>query len=157
MILLSVLVVIQFIRPEKNQSGIKTNSIYSKYQTDRNVIDVLNKACMDCHSNYTVYPWYANIQPVAWWMKHHVDEGKEHLNFDEFLSYKLYRQYHKIEEVDEVIQEGEMPMSSYTLMHTNAKLTDSEKELLINWSKSIRAQMEAEYPKDSLERPKKKD
>lgn len=151
-VLAIVFVILQFFRPEKNQSGVKTNSIYAKYQTPKNVIAILNKACMDCHSNYTVYPWYTNIQPVGLWMNHHIEEGKEHLNFDEFLSYKVYRQYHKIEEVDEVIQEAEMPMSSYTLVHTEAKLTQEEKDLLINWSKSIRSQMEAEYPEDSLEK-----
>jgi hypothetical protein len=95
---------------------------------------ILNKACMDCHSNNTRYPWYNNIQPVAFWLANHVDEGKEELNFSEFKTYKLKRQDHKLEEVVEMIQEGEMPLSSYTITHGDAKLTESEKQLLINWA-----------------------
>ena len=71
---------------------------------------------------------------------------------DEFATYRPGKQYHKLEEVTEQIKKDEMPLSSYTLIHTEAKLTDAEKQTLINWSEGIRKQMEAKYPKDSLER-----
>ncbi len=148
-----VLIAIQFIKPERNMGGDTSKSIATAYPMSDAVKTVLNNACMDCHSNTTKYPWYANIQPVAWWLADHVEDGKKHLNFDNFMSYRLYRQFHKLEEIDEVIQEGEMPMTSYTLAHSEAKLSAEQKDLLIGWSKALRDSMSARYPQDSLKKP----
>lgn len=151
--LLVVLVVIQFIHPAKNISTLKSpNDIAVLHNVSPNVSAILNKACNDCHSNNTRYPWYNNIQPVAWWLDHHVQEGKGELNFNEFATYPLRKQYHKLEEMEEMVKEGEMPLRSYTLIHTEAKLTDQEKETLINWANSIRSEMKSKYPADSLVR-----
>ena len=153
-ILLTIIVIligIQFIRPAKNQSAdILTSDISHAYSVPQNVSTILKKACNDCHSNNTVYPWYAEVQPVAWWLNHHIQEGKNELNFNEFAAYAIPRQYHKLEEVIEQVKEGEMPIWSYTLIHTDAKLTDEEKQTLINWAEGIRSTMKAKYPADSL-------
>ena len=155
-VLVLVLIAIQFIRPEKNTSGINAQAIEKKFSVNSEISAVLKTACNDCHSNNTVYPWYSKIQPVAWYLSNHVTDGKKHLNFDAFLSYPLYRQYHKLEEIDEVIVEDEMPMTSYTLIHRNAKLTEDQKQMLIQWSKNMRDSMEQWYPADSLISPKKR-
>jgi len=82
---LGTLVVIQFIKPAPNQSaGPQVNYIGNKHEVPANVKTILDKACMDCHSNNTRYPWYASIQPLAWWLADHVKDGKKHLNFDEY-------------------------------------------------------------------------
>lgn len=152
-VLLVVLIVIQFFHPAKNIATAQSpNHIAAVYNQPDNVRSILNKACNDCHSNNTQYPWYNNIQPVAWWLDHHVQEGKHELNFDEFGTYPLRKQYHKLEELTEMVKEGEMPLSSYTLIHTNASLTDKEKATLTGWADSIRAVMRAKYPVDSLVR-----
>ena len=149
--LIVVLVAIQFIKPKRNESAaIAATDISAVYNVPDDVSLILGKACYDCHSNNTIYPWYANVQPVAWWLNDHIQEGKGELNFSEFATYSPARQYHKLEEFKEQIDKGEMPLSSYTLIHTNAKLTDQEKQTLINWSQDIRKQMKAEYPADSL-------
>jgi Haem-binding domain len=146
-----VLVIIQFFRPVKNLSNTKSlTGIATVYQVPNEVNVILDKACNDCHSNNTVYPWYAEVQPVAWWLNNHVNEGKAELNFSEFGTYTPARQYHKLEEIKEMIDEGEMPLSSYTLIHSNAKLTDTEKQTLLGWSEGIRNEMKAKYPADSL-------
>ncbi len=151
--LLVILIAIQFFHPAKNISTVKSpNDIAMVYNVPDNVRTIINKACNDCHSNNTRYPWYNNIQPVAWWLHHHVQEGKGELNFNEFATYPLRKQYHKLEEVTEQVKEGEMPLVSYTLIHTNAKLTDQEKQTLTNWANSIRSEMKAKYPADSLVR-----
>ena len=151
--LLVVLIVIQFFHPAKNISTVKSpNDIAVLHKVPVNVRTILDKACNDCHSNNTRYPWYNNIQPVAWWLDHHVQEGKGELNFNEFATYSLRKQYHKLEEVEELVKEGEMPLGSYTLIHTDARLTEQEKETLINWANSIRSEMKAKYPIDSLVR-----
>ncbi|MES1216742.1 MAG: heme-binding domain-containing protein [Bacteroidota bacterium] len=153
--LLAVLIIIQFFHPEKNKSESKqTGNIAGVYEVPADVKAILDKACADCHSNNTVYPWYSKIQPVDWWLDNHIAEGKEELNFDEFAKYSLSRQYHKLEELTKTVKEGEMPLNSYTWIHTNARLKEEEKNALINWADTIRTGMREKYPVDSLVRKK---
>lgn len=135
-----LLLVIQFIRPEKNSGEMYgANDITHSVDVPAEVKGILEKACNDCHSNKTNYPWYTNIQPFGWWIAHHVDEGVHEINFSEFNTYKLRRKLHKLEELAEQVKEGEMPMDSYTWMHSEAKLTDAEKQTLITWALNSKA------------------
>lgn len=139
LIFLAVLVIIQFIRPARNTSQeTSPDHIASKHNIPADVKPILDKACNDCHTNNTYYPWYSNIQPVGWWLQYHVNEGKEHLNLSEFLSYDAKKQDHKMEELIEMVKEKEMPLNSYTWTHTEARLTDQERQVLINWAEGIR-------------------
>ena len=141
--LLVVFIIIQFIKPAKNQSSAVTpNEIFANFQTADSTKQLIRTACYDCHSNNTVYPWYAEIQPLAWWLADHVKEGKSELNFSEFASYKPKKADHKLEEVIEMIQEGEMPLKSYTLIHGNAKLSDGQKKAIITWAEELRSQIQ---------------
>ena len=107
LVLLAILIIIQFIHPKKNTSeGPQANNIEAKHPIQADVKAIFQKACYDCHSNNTKYPWYNNIQPVAWWLGRHVDEGKGKINFDEFTNKPLRYQYHKLEEVEEQVKEG---------------------------------------------------
>ncbi len=149
--LVILLFVIQFVRSEENVSSVSSvNHISTVFETPAKVHDILKTSCNDCHSNNTVYPWYNKIQPVAWWLNHHVNEAKGKLNFDEYAGYNLRRQYHKMEETEEMIAQNEMPLSSYTLLHGSAVLTEPQKQILINWSQGIRKEMESRHPIDSL-------
>ena len=150
--LATVFVIIQFFHPKKNDSNDITYDISKKYNVPADVQAILKVACNDCHSNKTEYPWYANIQPVAWWMNDHVDEGKRELNFSTFLSRKLAIQNHKLEEIAEQVEKGEMPLASYTYLGRNpeAKLTNNQKMTLINWAKAQMDTLKANYPADSL-------
>ncbi len=153
--LLVCLVIIQFIRPAKNSNPVDASKqITAAATVPENVNVILKKACNDCHSNNTTYPWYSNIQPVYFWLNNHIKEGKREINFDEFATYRLRRQYHKMEELIEQVKEGEMPLSSYTLIHKDAKLTDAEKATLTEWATSIMDSMKAKYPIDSLVKKK---
>ena len=144
--LLVLLVAIQFIRPAKNQSSeMSVNDISKGYNVPANVNEVLQKACNDCHSNNTVYPWYSNIQPVAWWLDNHIYDGKKELDFSEFTTYSPKKQHHKLEEVIETVKEGEMPLNSYTWMHKNAILTDAEKLTVSEWADNLRKEIRAKY------------
>lgn len=137
--LLVVLVVIQFIRPERNISELPSqNDIRVHYSVPANVESVLKRACYDCHSNNTNYPWYANIQPVLWWLQDHIEEGKEELNFSEFATYSAKKADHKLDEVIEMVEEEEMPLESYTYIHKDAILSSSEKKLLMDWAADLR-------------------
>ncbi|MFM6953690.1 MAG: heme-binding domain-containing protein [Sphingobacteriaceae bacterium] len=137
--LVVILLLAQFVRPEKNTaSGIQPNDIFTAYPASEEVQAIAKKACYDCHSNNTVYPWYANVQPVAWWIDDHVKEGKRELNFSEFTAYTPKRARHKLEEVAEQVNEHEMPLNSYTWIHAEARLTDTELKLLADWAKATR-------------------
>ncbi len=153
-----VVVCMQFFTPKRNIStSVSQAGIASVFTTPQEVQSILTKACNDCHSNNTVYPWYSNIQPVGWWLQHHVNEGKGELNFDSFAVYSPRRQHHKLEELEEMVEHGDMPLPSYTWIHKNAILTEAEKQTLLSWSKSIRAEMQAKYPADSLKlQPRKR-
>lgn len=136
MALFAILVIIQFIRPERNGNWEKSdNDISMAINVPSNLQQILETSCYDCHSNHTTYPWYTNIQPIGLWMQHHVDEGKEELNFSEFKTYKPKRQKHKLEEIAEQVNEHEMPLSSYTLIHKNAILTPEQNVALVSWAK----------------------
>ena len=133
--LLFVLIFLQFIRPERNISeGKSANHISNKYAVPEYVDAILKIACNDCHSNNTVYPWYANVQPVGMWLADHVKEGKGELNFDEFLTYSPKKAHHKLEECIEMVKEGEMPLNSYTWIHKDANLTQDEKVAITDWA-----------------------
>jgi uncharacterized membrane protein len=148
--LLVVLIAIQFIKPARNESANTTKDIATLYPMPDSVKTIVTKACADCHSNKTVYPWYASIQPLGFWLDHHVEEGKREINFNEFASYRIGKQNHKLKEVIEQVQEGEMPLSSYTLIHKNAVLTETEKNTLVHWCQNIMDTIKANYPADSL-------
>jgi hypothetical protein len=136
--LLAIIVIIQFIRPAKNQAtGMSANDISRHYTVPANVDAILKRSCNDCHTNNTTYPWYAHIQPVGLWLQNHVNEGKSHLNFSEFASYVPKRQHHKLEETIEMIKEGEMPLNTYLWMHGNAKLSTEDQTTLVNWADGL--------------------
>lgn len=153
---LIALIAIQFIRPAKNQtSAAQPHSIQTKFPMSEPVAAIYKKACADCHSNNSNYPWYANIQPVYWWLDHHIEEGKEHLNLDDYTNKRLRYQYHKMEEVIEQVNAGEMPLNSYTWIHSDARLTPAEKSMLTGWAQQVMDSLKAQYPIDSLIRAKK--
>lgn len=150
--LAAVLVIIQFIRPEKNLSDDRTYDVSTKYAVPDNVKTILDVACNDCHSNKTVYPWYSNIQPIAWFLDHHVTDGKRHLNYSTFTKRPVAVQNHKFEETIEMVKEGEMPLPSYTWLglHSGANLTDEQRQTLIKWAEAQMDTLKAQYPADSL-------
>lgn len=136
--LILLLVAAQFVRPAKNQStAVSPNDINLKHPVPAEVKAVLERACYDCHSNQTSYPWYAEVQPVAWWLDRHIKDGKRHLNFSEFGSYPAKRAAKKAAEVGEEVTQHEMPLSSYTWMHPEARLTPAEIKLLADWGENL--------------------
>ncbi len=152
-----LLVIIQFIRPDKNDLNDLTNQVSTKYEVPAAVNRLLQVSCNDCHSNKTVYPWYANVQPVAWWLDYHVDDGKKHLNFSDFTKMPLFVQNHKFEEVIEMVGDKEMPLPSYTNfgLHAEANLSDEQRKMITDWAKAQMDYLKQTYPADSLAFPKR--
>ncbi|MFA6058707.1 MAG: heme-binding domain-containing protein [Taibaiella sp.] len=134
LILLLALVLIQFIQPVRNQSGQAYPADFGQvYAVPGKVYGILKNACYDCHSNNTKYPWYARLQPGAWWMASHIRKGKEELNFNAFGDYSPRRQQSKLKAIASSIEDGTMPLPSYTLIHKSARLSSTDKKLLLDW------------------------
>lgn len=110
---------------------------------DAQVADIFQRACADCHTNQTVWPWYSKVAPVSWWVADHVNEGRSHLNLSEWAALTPRRQDHALEEIAEVVEEGEMPLASYVRGHPEAKLTEAENQALIRWANAQRAALGA--------------
>lgn len=133
------IVAIQFIQPRKNESKLITEADFLKTSNPPdNVRKLFRNACYDCHSNNTAYPWYTYLQPVGWIMKNHINEGKEELNFSEFWNYSRRKQISKLNSIANSIEDDIMPLPSYQLMHKEAKLSDSEKKLMISWVENLK-------------------
>lgn len=101
------------------------------------VAEVLRRSCYDCHSNETRWPWYSRIAPVSWWIKHHVDEGREHLNFSEWNRLSPEDRREALEETWEEVEEGKMPLASYLPMHAEARLSAQDRQLIKDWVGSL--------------------
>jgi len=136
------LIVIQFFDTDKNIATVPSeNAIEKHYVVPGHVQGLLKTSCYDCHSNNTAYPWYSNIQPVKWWLADHVNSGKRHLNFDEFNTYTKEKKLKKLDEVAETVKEGEMPLSSYTIIHHNAKLSSTDKSEIEKWVVQVKKEI----------------
>lgn len=143
---LVVLVAAQFVRPDKNLSAvISANDITLKHAVPNQVKSILQRACYDCHSNQTYYPWYAEVQPAAWWLDRHIKDGKRHLNFSEFGAYPAKRAGKKLTEVADEVEHRDMPLKSYTWMHPEARLTPAEIKLLTDWAENLSQEIAPEH------------
>lgn len=134
-----VLLAAQAYRPMSNHGTVAgPNHISTKAPVPAEVEAILTRSCYDCHSNRTNYPWYANVQPVGWWLEKHVRDGKRHLNFSEFATYTTKRATRKLEETAEEVREHAMPLSSYTWVHRDAKLSEADIKTLADWATNTR-------------------
>lgn len=131
----AALLVIQAFQPARNK-GSKTGpqDLAHTVPVPAGVQQLLNQACYDCHSNQTAYPWYSYLQPFAWWQKRHVTEGKQQLNFTTFGTYSHRRQASKLKAIAGTLNDGSMPLPSYTWVHPAARLSSAEKQTLAGWA-----------------------
>jgi hypothetical protein len=132
-------VVMQFIRPDKNNQGYETVMAFEKEtKPSVEVAGILKENCYDCHSNQTQYPWYAEIAPFSYWLDDHIKHGKGDFNVSEWENYSVKKKDHKLEEVIEMLEKGEMPLDSYTWVHGD--ISEEDKLLLIQWATVARLQ-----------------
>ena len=141
-----VFIAIQFIQPAHNMSGQALPTDFVKmYQLSANLEGILQNACYDCHSNNTSYPWYSNIQPMAWLIASHIKNGKAKLNFSDFGSNRYRKQISKLKEIANQIKDDEMPIASYRALHKKANLTKEEKVLIIDLMNKKADSLSTEY------------
>jgi hypothetical protein len=160
-IILGILIVLQFFQIDRNDPETDPSKDFLAIaQPPAEIEQMIRVSCYDCHSFETAYPWYTYINPVGWWVKNHIHEGREHLNFSEWANYSGEKRAHKLEECYEEVGEGEMPLSSYTLAHGSARLSQDQRDKLVSWFKmsspvkvtpGIQPTMERKYKEDEPE------
>lgn len=137
--LIVILTLMQFKQIDKtNPEYNEAEDFITMTQPPTEIATLIKDACYDCHSHQSKYPWYTNIAPISWMIEHHIEEGREHLNFSKWTSYDAKKADHKLEECIEEIEEGKMPMKSYVVIHSEAKMTKEQQKALIDWFGSQR-------------------
>jgi hypothetical protein len=137
LIVLVVFVLIQFIIPEKNDSKNEMNAMSTVMEIPVEANRIIQTSCADCHSNSTNYPWYNKIAPASWFLAQHVKKGKEHLNFSEWTAYNKDQKEHILKNLKEVLNEREMPIKSYVLVHKELGLSENQYQILYDWVNTI--------------------
>lgn len=141
--LIAGFIVIQFFRIDRAAPPVVSEeTLDAAVAVPPDIKELIGRSCNDCHSNTTVYPWYTNIQPVAWFMKSHIDDGRRHLNFSVFNTYASKKKAKKLEEICEQVESAEMPLPSYLWIHGDAVLKESEAKALCDWAKQEKAKLE---------------
>jgi hypothetical protein len=137
-------VIIQFVRPARTNPPVDpAKSIEANLQVSPQVEAIFERSCNDCHSNKTVWPWYSNVAPVSWFLVSHVNEGRGQMNLSEWGSYDKDKQSHRLRDICEQVQDGGMPLSTYTPLHPGSKLSAEDKKTLCDWANSERARISA--------------
>lgn len=140
-IIIILFVASQFLSPKKNEGDLESVNVFlAETNPSKEVKEILKNACYDCHTDHTNYPWYFSITPVNFRMAHHIEEGKEHLNFSNWSAYSDKRKAHKMMEFYEEVEKRKMPLKTYTLTHSEAKLTQEQIDLVVNWAKQVEKQ-----------------
>lgn len=138
---LILFVLIQLIKttPETNEI-VPQNDFLTLTKAPPEIKQIINTSCYDCHSLQTNLPWYVTVAPLSWIINHHITEGRENVNFSTWGNYSPEEQQHLLAECQKEISKNKMPLSSYTLIHTQAKLTETSKKQLLEWLQAFQNQ-----------------
>jgi len=105
------------------------------------VESVLERACADCHSNRTVWPWYSHVAPLSWLVERDVHRGRDRLNLSNWPRYSVEERRRFLADIASAVKNGEMPLPQYTLMHSKAKLSDAERDAVYQWARLERRKL----------------
>src|SRR5262245_56818686 len=136
-----IVLLMQAFRPVRTNPPFDAGrTIRARTHLSPQVASILDRSCMDCHSNETRWPWYSNVAPVSWFVTGHVHEARHHLNFSDWPDKP------KVQDADLVmmchqVQKGEMPIESYTWMHRGSSLTAEDVQAICDWTESERKQL----------------
>lgn len=132
--LVAILVIMQFFQIDKSLPPINPNDILETVANPpENVLAQIKISCYDCHSHETKYPWYTYVAPISYWIKGHINKGREALNFSTWGELNAEDQKHLLHECAEKVEEGHMPPNGYVRMHGEAGLTNEQKKMLVGW------------------------
>jgi hypothetical protein len=135
----AVLVLAQFIPMARTNPPVDAaQTMSAKMPVPPDIASLLGRSCQDCHSSQTVWPWYSRVAPVSWLVVRDVNKGRGELNLSEWGRYTARRQDRKLKEICEQVTSRKMPMSAYTLVHPQAKLTDQDRKIVCDWAEAAR-------------------
>ena len=126
---LAIVLIAQFVGVERVNPPVR-----SEIQVDKAIATILRGACYNCHSNETVWPWYAKVAPASWLVASDVAEGRRHLNFSDWGSYDRDTQVHKLKAIEEEITDRGMPPWYYSAVHRSSRLSSEQSSQLISWA-----------------------
>jgi hypothetical protein len=130
---------VQFVRPHRaNRPVNHSQAIEAHARVSPEVAGIFERACKDCHSNQTEWPWYAGVAPVSWYVADHVEHGRRKMNFSEWSAYDRAQADWLLGAICMTAKRGLMPLSSYTRMHHAAKLSPADVQALCAWSQAER-------------------
>lgn len=133
---------LQFFRPDTSIPEYDHSKDFLRvHKPPQEISNIIKSACYDCHSYQTSYPWYSGIVPISWWLQDHIEEGREEFNLSLWADYSAERADHKIEEAIELVEDEEMPLPSYTWVHSDARLSDQERRELSEWFTTLREEL----------------
>jgi hypothetical protein len=98
------------------------------------VMEILRRACYDCHSNETRWPWYSRVAPSSWFVASHVRKGRGDLNFSDWPMYDFEQQEMNLDDIEKQIEKGKMPLRSYLWLHPEARLSEGDRQVLLEWA-----------------------
>jgi hypothetical protein len=133
----AALILIQFIRPEMNLGDPDCETDFIRVsQVPDTLARTFLRACYDCHSNHTQYPWYGHVAPFSWYLSHHIKEGKDHLNLSSWGITDKAQKIKQLDEICEEIESGSMPLKSYALIHRSSKLSERDVQSICSWAET---------------------
>jgi len=101
------------------------------------------RACMDCHSNQTVWPWYSYVAPMSWLVERDVRRGREEMNLSDWQQYTSKQREKLLADIASAVKNGEMPLRQYMLVHRRARLSDAERDMVYGWARVERRRLRA--------------
>jgi hypothetical protein len=110
--------------------------VQSEVSAPEEVRTILRRACYDCHSHETRWPWYSYVAPVSWWVVGHVDHARGDLNLSQWPVLDFELQELAFHDIEEQVSSEQMPLPSYLILHSEARLTPEERETLLRWARS---------------------
>ncbi len=141
-VILIMFLIIQIIRPERNNGSAEgPNDITHFVKVPDSVEHILKTSCYDCHSNHTVYPWYALVNPIGLWLRDHINDGKRAINFSDLSGFTKKKLDHRLGEVAETVEKGEMPVATYAFIHRCAILDSGQINVIKTWVTSARIEI----------------
>jgi Haem-binding domain len=140
---------LQFTNPARtNPAPVGARDFLATNPPPEQVAVLIRNACYDCHSAETKWPWYSRVAPISWWVVGHVNDGRRHLNFSDWPQDDPRRARKKWNRIAEQIRYHDMPLSSYTWLHPEARLDAAQRDQIARWAdqESQRLESEADIP-----------
>jgi Haem-binding domain len=134
-----------FIHPFGSVSASSTEApLMNTANIEQPVLDVMQRSCQNCHSDRTSWPWYSHVAPVSWLIQKDVHNGREHWNMSKWDQYSLDQRQDILSRIAPMVRNRQMPLPKYLALHPEAKLTDSDVDLIYRWSRSERKRIKSE-------------